>query len=62
MKFSINFEKRDVVMGINTGGRVHFCIYLFNRKLFGHETWLTDKNSRGIFFWCIFCIIWRIEP
>ena len=62
MKFSINFEKRDVVMGINTGGRVHFWIYLFNRKLFGHETWLTDKNSRGIFFGVYFVLFGGLSP
>ena len=49
-------------MSISTRGRVHFGIYLLNRKFFVYETWLTDKNSNRQFFWCIFCMIRRIKP
>ena len=40
-------ESCDFMMSIITQERVHFSNYLLNQKLFGHETWRTNRYIHG---------------
>ena len=56
IKHYINFGSYDVIMSITTQGRVHFLMYLLNRKSFGSETWSTTRFSHGQSFYEKFCL------
>ena len=46
----MNFEISDVIMSIDIRGRVHFKIYLLNRKSFGLEYGQVIDKVMGTIF------------
>ena len=47
---SINFKIFDVVMSITTWGRIHYWIYLLNRKSLRNKIWAANTNSHKQYF------------
>ena len=46
LKCSIIFEICGVMMSIDTWGGVDYWIYVLNGKLFGHESWATNRMTK----------------
>ena len=58
LKHYINFGSYDVIMSITTQvSRVHFLMYLLNRKSFASETWSTTRFSHGQSFYEKFYLV-----
>ena len=62
MVISIIFKSDDIITSISTRCRVHFWIYLVNRKLIGRKTWLTNRCRNGNIFHKGFAVFVGLNP